>query len=345
MDAYFGQIYAFFKKQDASQTTVARLTSQKADYKDRVRNLQDQLNQYTHKIKTLRNEHQELRQKYSESLDEVDRLKKDKMKLRNVILKQTGTEKISDEEMKKIFTSIRQKIQAIAHSKAFHLRQNVPVPPQYPPEVHEFWDCWNTLSITDRAFIMRGKIFKLVVDHVLEQNLFGISPTNGRDLEKIESSLKALEKFMTRSKVPADAVVDWRHATMKAIEQTKINHDGCISELESMILHHFGCLIPRDVNNVTFQKLRDDIHNMCKEAYELRFLMRKSKDDYTCQGYSDGINVHDYESALEVHGVLNGGDESSRVAFTICGALIKSSENGDMEPVVLERAHVVVKHV
>lgn len=151
------------------------------------------------KNKHLRSELQELRQMYNESRIEVDKLKKEKTKLINVILKQTGTEKVSDEEVKKMFTSIRQKIQAIAHSKAFHLDWNISVFPQYPPEVHKFWDYWNTLSTTDRAFSMRGKIFTLVVDHVLGQNLFGISPTNNHDLQQIEPSFKALETFTNRS--------------------------------------------------------------------------------------------------------------------------------------------------
>ncbi|EFY98457.1 chromosome segregation ATPase-like protein [Metarhizium robertsii] len=345
IDTYFDQICGWFKKQDASQTTVARLASQREIYEAQLLKQQGHMGKCIDKNKLLRSELQELQQMYNESRIEVDKLKKEKNDLRNVILGQAGTEKISDEEIKSKFTSIRQKIQAITYSKAFRLGRSISVPSQCHPEVHKFWDSWNTLSTNDRAFIMRGKIFRLVVDHVLGQKLFGISPTHSHDLQKIESSLKSLETIMTCSQVPANAVVDWRHATMKAIEQTKISHDDCISEVESMILSYFNCLIPRDMDSATLQKLHHDVHNMCEEAYELRFLMRKSKDDYTCQGYSDGINVHDYESALEVHGVLNGGDESSRVAFTICGALIKSSGNGDMEPVVLERAHVVVKHV
>lgn len=151
------------------------------------------------KNKLLRSELQELRQTYNESRIEVDKLKKEKNDLRNVILGQAGTEKISDEEIKSKFTSIRQKIQAITYSKAFRLGRSISVSSQCHPEVHKFWDSWNTLSTNDRAFIMRGKIFALVVDHVLGQNLFGISPTNNHDLQQIEPSLKALETFMNRS--------------------------------------------------------------------------------------------------------------------------------------------------
>ncbi|KAG8419672.1 hypothetical protein J3458_004520 [Metarhizium acridum] len=200
LDTYFGQVFGWFKRQDASQATVDRLKSQKADYEARVCSLQDQLNRYKDKNWTLRNEAEKLRRMYCESQDEVDKLKEEKTRLRNVILKQTGTEKISDEEIKKIFTSIRQKIQAFAHSKAFCLEWNVSVPSPCHHELHKFWDTWNHLSLADRAFAMRGRIFTLVVDHILGQNLFGIRPTNHHDLQQIESSLQALEAFISSCK-------------------------------------------------------------------------------------------------------------------------------------------------
>ncbi|KHN93781.1 uncharacterized protein MAM_08345 [Metarhizium album ARSEF 1941] len=345
MDSIISRILHWFGNHEASQTGIDRLKEERRKFELRSKTLQVQLHDCVEALKAQRTELQGLREMYGDSQAEIEKLKKEKNKLRKIILDQTGSERVSDDEIKKTFTNIRQKIQAIAHSKALDMDVSVSVRSPRHPEVHNLWYIWNDLSLADRGFVLRGQIFSCIVDRILEQKLFGIIPTHHHVLQEIEYSLGELEEYMSFSQVPAEAIVDWRHATMKAIDQTKIEHDY-IGGVESAIMSFLSCLIREQAkNSAPFDKLQRDIHDVCKDAYQLGFLMRKSKDHYTCEMFSQENNVRENETALEVHGVLHGGRESSSVALTICGALIKRPWNDDMEPVVLEPAHVLVESV
>lgn len=82
---------------------------------------------------------------------------------------------------------------------------------------------------------------------------------------------------------------------------------------------------------------------MCRIAYELRLLMRRSKDDYWCDLYSRGTRVE--LDDVDIHAVEYGSEPSALVAYTLFGALVKHAKHRGEEPVVLEKARVVVQGI
>lgn len=129
---------------------------------------------------------------------------------------------------------------------------------------------------------------------------------------------------------------------MRVVDLSKFSHDysvGAYPEIISLLLP-----VVRDQQPpATMEKLHEDIYRMCQNAYQLRLLMRKSRDHYLYEGFVAGTIVHRDESRLEVHGVEHGGIESNIIAYTISPALMKCSGARGENLIVLEPAHVVVR--
>ena len=92
--------------------------------------------------------------------------------------------------------------------------------------------------------------------------------------------------------------------------------------------------------------MKVSIHNIAKEAYELRMIMRKSKEGYLCRKLDvepgDAPSVHSFESWVESQAVEGGKNNQGgdQIAYTLFGSLIKSLEGRD---IVLQKAQVVLR--
>lgn len=154
---------------------------------------------------------QKLQESWNNCQDEIKMLKKEKFDLRSIILSSNGPEQVSDDEMKSLFTAIRQKIQAITHSKALDLGQNVPLLSTRSAAWYQFYEHWNHLSLTERSLKVRGKIFGIVSDQILAKNLFGILPVENSDLKHIEFTLRKLEDVMMENQGQFQVISSFDH--------------------------------------------------------------------------------------------------------------------------------------
>lgn len=113
-------------------------------------------------------------------------------------------------------------------------------------------------------------------------------------------------------------------------------------EAEKNILRKFGPITYDDRKAESLAKKR--IHQICRDALELKLLMRKAEDAfavYDFLGYSS-TRVADFVSKFGDEPDNTGGP-SGKVAFCRFGALLKyPSGESDGHPTVLEKAHVVV---
>ena len=92
-------------------------------------------------------------------------------------------------------------------------------------------------------------------------------------------------------------------------------------------------------------ELKAQIYELCREAYDLRMMMRKSKARYTCEfppTPSIQCFLEDYAQLAEPISVEGGRnkDGSDEIAYTVFGGLIKYTETGKR---TLERAQVIMK--
>jgi hypothetical protein len=93
--------------------------------------------------------------------------------------------------------------------------------------------------------------------------------------------------------------------------------------------------------------LRGNILELCKDAFKLRMLMRKSKNRYVVETMDPNGTVllsacEDKAEPLAVEGG-NNSEKSDEVAYMVFGALIKQPLAGDQTVKVLEKAQVVLK--
>ncbi|OAQ70707.1 hypothetical protein VFPPC_03139 [Pochonia chlamydosporia 170] len=325
-----------FSKDDSN------INVQHQDMDQEIRHLKNEAQKAEALLRSQSEMIQELQESWNNCQDEIKMLKKEKFDLRSIILSSNGPEQVSDDEMKSLFATIRQKIQAIAHSNALDLERNVALLSAQNANWYRFYESWNHISLTDRSLKMRGKIFEILCDQILKKKLFGISPVGDSGLKQIELSLEKLEKLMRKEKVPDDTITDWRLSTMKAIDETKIAHT-CPCPAAHGIWAIFQCLLRKETDYSATDKLSNEVVQLCKDAYYLRSMMRGSKDRYRCELFRSGANFHDFETYLEVCGVEHGGNASSIIAFVVSGALVKQPQNANEQAIVLEPAHVVVR--
>ncbi len=93
--------------------------------------------------------------------------------------------------------------------------------------------------------------------------------------------------------------------------------------------------------------LRANILELCKDAFQLRMLMRKSRNRYAVWTMDHDRTVllsacEDTVESVAVEGG-NNSEESDEVAYVLFGALIKQPQAGDQPVRVLEKAQVVLK--
>lgn len=87
------------------------------------------------------------------------------------------------------------------------------------------------------------------------------------------------------------------------------------------------------------------ILQLCEDAYKLTPLVRGCKDSYRFERFEEGQIIDEQlESEIVCQAFEGQEDEKvrgSRIAFTLCGALVKVSDLDLEKRYVLEKAHVI----
>ncbi|KAG6263219.1 hypothetical protein E4U47_007463 [Claviceps purpurea] len=272
----------------------------------------------------------------------MQQLEEEKAKLREVILGNSVKQKISDEDIKQRFASLRQQIQALANSPAYDLQQLLcaVVGPLNNSKAQ-----WNLFGPADRVFHMRAAIFSIIHRYILNRDIFGLEesliPREHHREMHLDDALGDFERLLTENDVKETFICNWRLATLKCIETFKpAPKDRSAASSDIWYL----CLQPFVRPGQDPLKLRSEIRQLCDNAFTLRLLTRQSDDRYQFELPEAGVEYDPTEGSVEAYGVIGGGKESNIIAIPFCGALMKYTVNGDTEmSCVLEPAQVVVR--
>jgi hypothetical protein len=86
---------------------------------------------------------------------------------------------------------------------------------------------------------------------------------------------------------------------------------------------------------------------LCKDAFKLKMMMRKSKDTYLVEriGPEVGLPLSALEDMVDPVSVEGGksSESSDDILYTVFGALTKQPQGKDQPVKVLEKAQVVLK--
>ncbi|KAK2609278.1 hypothetical protein QQS21_002213 [Conoideocrella luteorostrata] len=268
--------------------------------------------------------------------------------LRDIILKNSGVQKSSDEDIRQLFLALRQQLQIISRSRLFDLElPNRSLAAKSTPEAKDFYSSLAAANKVNKTQWLQSGIFNLIHNRILTANCFGFGQALNRcdrqiDLvDNFEALLQSIETFFIDRRVGAEVIADWRLSTMKCVELSKA---GRVDESKTvkLLLSWLKPLMVRPSGRSDCETLERDVRELCERAYKVRLLMRNSKDRYFCRTFDRGQRLKSGASWAEVYGVEAGGNPTNEVAFTLFGALVKCAVFRGEDPVVLEKAQVVV---
>lgn len=105
----------------------------------------------------------------------------------------------------------------------------------------------------------------------------------------------------------------------------------------------FATLIPEGTTLQEREKLRNAFRKLCDQAYALRLLMRKSKENYQCRPVPFGASLDEMGHIANDFGELDvQADGRAKVALTLFGALVIQPGSRGEELRLLEKAQVIV---
>ncbi|KAG5935628.1 hypothetical protein E4U59_005505 [Claviceps monticola] len=270
----------------------------------------------------------------------MQQLEEEKAKLREVIVGNSVKQKISDEDIKQRFASLRQQIQALANSPAYDLSQmNV-----FPHALGNFRLRFISSSPADRVFYARALIYGIIHHHILSRDIFGLEASvvsrEHNQEKQLDHALGDFEGLLRENKVKGTLISDWRRATLKCVEtfrpapKDRSDASGDIWNALKVFARH----------GQDSSKLVSEISQLCDNAFTLRLLTRQSDDRYQFEIPEVGAEYDPEEGLVEAYGVIDAGKESNIIAIPFCGALMKYTVSEDTKiSCVLEPAQVVVQ--
>ncbi|KAK8071085.1 hypothetical protein PG997_011288 [Apiospora hydei] len=137
-------------------------------------------------------------------------------------------------------------------------------------------------------------------------------------------------------------VVQWRVATLKCSSYLKTEGTTPAHEAERSLWHKLGPITQHDT--AAEDEAKKKIRQVCAAAMDLKLLMRKAENQFVVRDFRAKSMTGMADFVMTAGEELRDtGNLLGTIAFSRFGALLKYSvgENG-AEPIVLERAHVVV---
>lgn len=144
-------------------------------------------------------------------------------------------------------------------------------------------------------------------------------------------------------------ISSWRILTIDCFEKLNSQVPPRATQVAGEMFEFFAPLLVKSMPGHHEDDLRAKLLELCTEAVDLRMIMRRATDRYTCEvpGLS-GISTlaSQCEELAETVAVEGGrpNQASDDIAFTLFGGLVKkSAEHGDGETKILEKALVILK--
>ncbi|KAH7157317.1 hypothetical protein B0J13DRAFT_520061 [Dactylonectria estremocensis] len=313
------------------------------------RDLTSQLHRLTRELQHRESAIHHLEAKLEASKAEIQNLRIKEQALRDFILESDPYQGVSDGDVISAFTTIRQWIQKLASNKMLQL-DGPPIDLKSSAFTAEedLFSLWPGCSRSGRVMILRALLFRILADQILMQDFFGIPglednlAQNDDSISDLSTGLSRFERALIHRSVPTDLVVNWRLSTLRGVEAAGMSEGAVGTALAEQLYNLFATIIAEEATQQDRVKLQDGFRGLCSQAYSLRLLMRKSKENYQCLPISTGALLDEVEHLADVYGETDdkpGG--RVRVALTLCDGLVKSQPQTD-QPLVLEKAQVVI---
>lgn len=252
----------------------------------------------------------------SQRQEEIDYLKDSEAKLRDIILDKTGSQEVTDDDIRSNFLKLRRGVQDIVtKSKYFgeykSTKQKLANMPKDSSKM-EFYDRLSRLERKDRALRVRSRVFWMLNGCILGAKHFGLKQTRLQfgdssklDGERIGDALAEFEEVLIHAKgklptpgtssdcetnrlpfqVPGPIIADWRVGTLKCVDHllsraNRIPASRIVAPVVDDILSFLDPIIAPNITAVQSKDLQDDVALLCEDAYYLHMDMRASKEEY-----------------------------------------------------------------
>ncbi|KAG6280735.1 hypothetical protein E4U47_006628 [Claviceps purpurea] len=345
------------------QSLKKQLQQQDAKSQKKVKQLKTKSTEAKGLRSELQSLKEQLEQQKSDSQEKVavltktiQRLEEDKRKLRGVIPGNALRHKVSDDEIRQRFVNIRKKIEDVVWHPAYDINLNL-----MPPDSAKDSDVDVCQIRRDRFFFLRAAIYEIIHRCIFSRDAFGlagcVSPLDCNQVAQFDQSLCDFEGLLWTRKGTKEVIFDSRLATFKCIENSSAaprDNSGARGEIDRLLfpLLNIGQDLLERAENSWDPAAKNllnpgaEIYQLCDDAFALWLLTKKSSDRYQFDDLKRGVKYVSAKGAVGVHGVLGEYGfykRSTRIAFVICGALTKTTGNGESEVnCVLEPAQVMV---
>lgn len=256
----------------------------------------------------------------SQRQEEIDYLKDSEAKLRDIILDKTGSQEVTDDDIRSSFLKLRRGVQDIVtKSKYFgeykSTKQKLASMPKDSSKM-DFYDRLSRLERKDRALRVRSRVFRMLNGRILGAKHFGLKQTRlqfgdsskldgERSGERIGDALAGFEVVLIHAKgklptpgtssdsetnrlpfqVPGPIIADWRVGTLKCVDHllsraNRIPASRIVAPVVDDIFSFLDPIIAPNITAVQFKDLQDDVALLCEDAYYLHMDMRASKEEY-----------------------------------------------------------------
>ncbi|KZZ99055.1 hypothetical protein AAL_02606 [Moelleriella libera RCEF 2490] len=271
----------------------------------------------------------------AELREKAEKLKAREQKYRHVFLKNVGPPKINDDDMQQAFAKLKQRLQIVARNKVLDLRlPRRRLLRSASGKTKTMYDPFSSADDSLRPLILQAELFDLLFWRILRVNHFGV----GQALNATQSQ----PRFKDTMELDEEVIADWRLSTIKCIELSGMGQPDETAATGAM-LKKLTSFMPENPDVRAVHAIETDVQLLCEAAYDFRLMMRKSKDIYTCFFVPEGEPWHEQtQKAAEAFAEQPGGSSGQVVACTSWGGLIKHAKFRGEEPVVLQKAQVIL---
>jgi hypothetical protein len=134
---------------------------------------------FANALDSTRNQLRVAHAQLEKSEQETKRAESEAATLRSIILEGVNTQKVSDNDVKRDFSKLRQGIQKLLGNSVLSISNtpDFPADGESEDDVKAFYDTarWADLSPQDRKRRLCGKVFAILHSHILENKCFGLA--------------------------------------------------------------------------------------------------------------------------------------------------------------------------
>jgi hypothetical protein len=141
-------------------------------------------------------------------------------------------------------------------------------------------------------------------------------------------------------------LVNWRVATLECIEALNVQERLSEHVADKLFVFLTPILDKKDLPQAEIT-LWAQVLELCKDAVKLTVMMRKSRDEYRCEAFTDAgqLPIGAFESWCEPQAVDGGRntERGDKIAYVLFGALCKNPAYRGENERVLVKAEVVME--